>query len=557
MRLLKDTSIRVILLITLGVFLVLWSGVSAFTLSSLDRVTHLLTISEDQKADINIITRGNDQYFRTVTRLARAMDYAQSGDNDNAAKIIASAAGALQISKAALAEFKARPHPSLDPALTKVMTDSWTRLISDGLEPMFAAAQARQADRYRQLFRIVYPPLSVAFGAAADKYKTAATSYVYIKQVYSLVKLSQRLLIGALIVGIIILAFTDRYLRKFMLKPLERIESQLETLATGHLAEVIVAFGRNNIGQLIPHLQSMQQSLIRTVTAIRDGAASIYQGAGEISDGNSDLSSRTEQQAAALEQTAASMEQLSATVKQNTENVLQANKMALAAADTAKQGGAIVDEVVATMSSITTSSKKIADITGVINGIAFQTNILALNAAVEAARAGEQGRGFAVVAGEVRSLAQRSAQAAKEIEGLIAESVERVNTGSLQASRAGETMHEIVQAVGRVTGLMGEISSASEEQSRGISQIGQAVAEMDGVTQQNAALVQESAAASASLKEQARRLTETVSIFQLPDSATFADDTAPAVMAAKSAAPLLPQKNKTAIAPPAENWQTF
>ncbi|WP_413742350.1 methyl-accepting chemotaxis protein [Sodalis sp. RH15] len=556
MSLLKNTSIRVILLITLGFFLILWGGVSAFTLSSLNQVTQFLATSEEQKADIDIISRGNDQYFRTVTRLARAMDFVQTGEMADADKVLATAADSFQNAKDALASFKANPHLSSDTAVTDAMIDSWTKLINQALEPMFQAARAKQLDQYRQFFRTQYPPFSVAFGAAAEKFKAQARSDESVKQVYTLVDLSRKILIAALVAGIAILLLTDRYLINFMIKPLKRIESQLETLSDGHLGETIAEFGRNNVGQLIPHLQSMQQSLIRTVTAIRDSSASIYQGSGEISLGNSDLSSRTEQQASALEETAASMEQLSATVKQNTENVFQANKMVQDASDTAKKGGAIVDEVVETMSSISTSSKKIADITGVINGIAFQTNILALNAAVEAARAGEQGRGFAVVAGEVRSLAQRSAQAAKEIEGLISESVERVNTGSVQASRAGETMHNIVQAVAKVTDLMGEISSASDEQSRGISQVGQAVSEMDSVTQQNAALVQESAAAAASLEEQARLLTQTVAIFHLPAGGNNVNNAPPAEDKPEKRllSPLTasPEQEHTS-----ENWETF
>ncbi|WP_213990722.1 methyl-accepting chemotaxis protein [Sodalis sp. dw_96] len=556
MSLLKNTSIRVILLITLGFFLILWGGVSAFTLSSLNQVTQFLATSEEQKSDIDIISRGNDQYFRTVTRLARAMDFVQTGQAADADKIMASAVDSFQGARDALASFKASQHTASDPAVTKAMIDKWTALIDQALDPMFRAAQAKQMDQFRQLFRTQYPPFSVAFGAAAENFKQQTRSDASVKQVYSLVDLSRKSLIGALIAGVVILLLTDRYLINFMIKPLGRIASQLETLSEGHLGEAIAEFGRNNVGQLIPHLQNMQQSLIRTVTAIRDSSASIYQGSGEISLGNSDLSSRTEQQASALEETAASMEQLSATVKQNTENVFQANKMVQDASDTAKKGGAIVDEVVETMSSISTSSKKIADITGVINGIAFQTNILALNAAVEAARAGEQGRGFAVVAGEVRSLAQRSAQAAKEIEGLIAESVERVNTGSVQASRAGETMHNVVKAVTKVTDLMGEISSASDEQSRGISQVGQAVSEMDSVTQQNAALVQESAAAAASLEEQARLLTETVAIFHLPAGEKSVN----------SALPSGDKLEKTLLSPltaspgrehSTENWETF
>ncbi len=554
MSFLKNTSIRVILLITLGFFLVLWSGVAAFTLVSLNQVTQLLTASEDQKKDIDIITRGNDQYFRTVTRMLRAVDYVQTGETADAAKVLANAAVAMKNSEDALAEFKARQHTAINPATTDEMIASWSRVLTDGVKPMYNAALANNIVEYRNLFRKQYPPLSVAFGAAAEKFKAEAMSDTSARQMVAMVDLCKIILIMALVVGVVMLILTDRYLINFMIKPLDRIKAYLHTLSTGHLGDVISDIGQNNVGRLIPYLQEMQRNLIRTVTAIRDGSASIYQGAGEISLGNSDLSSRTEQQAAALEETAASMEELSATVKQNTENVIQANKLVQDASATAKKGGEIVDEVVLTMGSITTSSHKIADITSVINGIAFQTNILALNAAVEAARAGEQGRGFAVVAGEVRSLAQRSAQAAKEIEGLIKESVDRVNTGSKQASRAGETMHNIVQAVTRVTDLIGEISSASEEQSRGITQVGKAVLEMDGVTQQNAALVQESAAAAASLEEQARLLTETVSVFHLPDSeklhtATTASLNRPSNTPTKTV--------KVNAGKPNEHWETF
>lgn len=556
MRVLKNASIRAILLITLGFFLLLWGGVSAFTLSSLNQVNHLLTVSEDQKKDIDLVTHGNDQYFRTVTRLSRAMDYVQTGELADADKVLATAATAMQSTKAALDEFKLRQHPSIDPAITDNIISSWTSLINQGMAPLLQAAQEKNIDEYRRIYRTQSPPFSVAFGAAAEKFKDEAMSQEGARRVSELVDWCKNILIAAIIAGLIILALTDRYLVNCMIKPLERFKLQLHTLSDGQLDDSIDDFGRNNVGRLFPYLQEMQRNLIRTVSAIRDGSASIYQGAGEISLGNTDLSSRTEQQAAALEESAASMEQLSATVKQNTENVFQANKMVQDASNTARKGGEIVDEVVATMSSITTSSKKIADITGVINGIAFQTNILALNAAVEAARAGEQGRGFAVVAGEVRSLAQRSAQAAKEIEGLIAESVERVSTGSIQASRAGDTMHSIVQAVNRVTDLMGEISSASEEQSRGISQVSTAVAEMDGVTQQNAALVQESAAAAASLEEQARLLTETVSVFRLPAMAgqslkVDASTLPPAVT------PTALLKTPSGREKLTENWETF
>lgn len=318
-----------------------------------------------------------------------------------------------------------------------------------------------------------------------------------------------------LLIVLIVLAFIWLGLQRVLLRPLQRIMAHIQTIADGDLTHEIEAEGRSEMGQLAAGLKTMQQSLIRTVSAVRDNADSIYTGAGEISAGSSDLSSRTEQQASALEETAASMEQLTATVKQNADNARQASQLAQSASETARHGGKVVDGVVNTMHEIADSSKKIADIISVIDGIAFQTNILALNAAVEAARAGEQGRGFAVVAGEVRNLASRSAQAAKEIKALIEDSVSRVDTGSVLVESAGETMTDIVNAVTRVTDIMGEIASASDEQSRGIDQVALAVSEMDRVTQQNASLVQESAAAAAALEEQASRLTLAVSAFRL------------------------------------------
>jgi methyl-accepting chemotaxis protein-1 (serine sensor receptor) len=305
------------------------------------------------------------------------------------------------------------------------------------------------------------------------------------------------------------------FISRTVLRPLREAGDHFEKIAAGDFTGRIDVRSNNEIGHLFSAVKRMQESLTRTVASVRRGVDEINVGSREISAGNADLSSRTEQQAASLEETAASMEELASTVKQNADNARQANQLAASASDVAERGGSAVSEVVSTMEGISASSRKISEIVSVIDGIAFQTNILALNAAVEAARAGEQGKGFAVVAGEVRSLAQRSAQAAKEIKGLIEDSVSKVGAGSQQVERAGATMQEIVASVKRVTDIMGEISAASEEQSSGIDQVNRAVSQMDEVTQQNAALVEEAAAAAGSLQEQAQRLAEAVAVFKI------------------------------------------
>ena len=305
------------------------------------------------------------------------------------------------------------------------------------------------------------------------------------------------------------------FINRTVLRPLHDAGDHFEKISGGDFTGRIEVRSTNEIGHLFGAIKRMQESLTRTVASVRRGVEEINLGAREISAGNTDLSSRTEEQAASLEETAASMEELASTVKQNADNARQANQLAASASDVAERGGSAVSEVVNTMEGISASSRKISEIVSVIDGIAFQTNILALNAAVEAARAGEQGKGFAVVAGEVRSLAQRSAQAAKEIKGLIEDSVTKVGAGSQQVERAGATMQEIVASVKRVTDIMGEISAASEEQSSGIDQVNRAVSQMDEVTQQNAALVEEAAAAAGSLQEQAQRLAEAVAVFKI------------------------------------------
>ncbi|WP_250528993.1 methyl-accepting chemotaxis protein [Caballeronia sp. ATUFL_F1_KS4A] len=340
---------------------------------------------------------------------------------------------------------------------------------------------------------------------------------------------------GAIALGIAAAAFAWLSLRRAIARPLEAALGHFESIAAGDLRREVAITSRDEMGQLLEGLAKMRTSLLTTVRTVRSGSESIASATQQIAAGNTDLSSRTEEQASALQETASSMEELTGTVRQNADNARQASALAANASEIAGKGSAVVTQVVDTMREINGSSSKIADIITIIEGIAFQTNILALNAAVEAARAGEEGRGFAVVAGEVRSLAQRSSAAAKEIKELIDTSVARVQTGTTLVDAAGRTMSEIIGAVQRVTDIMGEIAAASEEQSSGIEQVSRAVTQMDEVTQQNAALVEEAAAAAQSLEDQAGRLRQAVAVFQVADGAALAAVPAASTMAAKIA----------------------
>ncbi|WP_459613971.1 methyl-accepting chemotaxis protein [Dickeya oryzae] len=403
--------------------------------------------------------------------------------------------------------------------LADQFAENLQRYNREGIQPTDSAIRAGQMEQAIRLYDSKVSPLEKQSHAVLSQLVTlqvdvAKEEYTQSVQRYQWLKTLAILAVLAGISGAVVFGWL---MVRGIVHSLLQAQSAAEAVANGDLTYPITVRGRDEITVVLNTLSHMQDSLGRIVTQVRHGAESVRMASGEIAHGNHDLSARTESQASALEQTAASMEQLSATVKQNADNARQANQLAQTASHVAEQGGSVVTQVVETMREINDSAQRIADIISVIDSIAFQTNILALNAAVEAARAGEQGRGFSVVAGEVRALAQRSAESAREIKALISSSVERIESGSTLADKAGNTMHDVVNSIRRVTDIMGEISSASHEQSSGVSQIGDAVVSMERTTQQNAALVEEMAAAAGSLSGQAEELVQAVGVFRLSE----------------------------------------
>jgi len=409
------------------------------------------------------------------------------------------------------------PMSEKERALVSQIAASRKAFVDGGLLPAVAAIRANDNAQAIQLLNGPMTQLYASLNALGiqlinEQQAAALAEYQASQATFELVR---AVCLAGLAFGLIMAALVGYLLVRAIVRPIEQAVKIAGAVAQGDLTQTIEVTSTDETGRLLQALKDMNDSLVRIVGQVRTGTDNIATASSEIAAGNLDLSSRTEQQAGSLEETASSMEELTSTVKQNADNARQANALATSASEVAGKGGAVVAEVVQTMGAINTSATRIVDIIAVIDGIAFQTNILALNAAVEAARAGEQGRGFAVVAGEVRSLAQRSAAAAKEIKVLIDDSVEKVHHGSELVDRAGTTMAEIVQSVNRVTDIMSEITAASQEQTAGIEQINGAIAQMDQVTTQNAALVEQASAAATSLQEEAAKLAQTVGEFKL------------------------------------------
>ncbi|CAN7242384.1 methyl-accepting chemotaxis protein [Trinickia sp. LjRoot230] len=514
----RNWTVRRSLLAVLAVFAAMMVFGGVLGVLALERSNVSAQRQSEIARQVILINDGYKDTTRTRSALTRA--YAALKERDDKTTCDAALKSAQTTIDRAAREtdaFRQSGHfDGQDDALKQQLLDAADRLAAQ-LTLAFQALRNDNTAAYVEINDRDITAAGIAYSAAVEKFQTLAgtlakASSAQAEQEYGWVV---ALVAVGLSFALTLVVATHFALRRIVIGPLQQASSVLDRIAANDLTVEVPAAGTNEIGQLFEAMRRMRQGLWQTVSEVRTNCDAIHTAAREIAAGNIDLSSRTEQQSASLQNTATNMEELTATVKRNAENAEQASDLATSAAQVAARGGQVVERAVQTMSAVSASSQKIADITGMIDSIAFQTNILALNAAVESARAGEAGRGFAVVASEVRSLAQRSAAAAHEIKTLIGASVEDVKSGNTLVIEAGQTMSELVTAVREVAAIMGEITSATAEQNIGIGQIGDAVSQMDQVTQQNAALVEESAAAASALEQQAQATARAVAAFRL------------------------------------------
>jgi methyl-accepting chemotaxis protein len=514
----KKLTVRFSLLASLGLFVLMLVIGAALGIVTLHRANQALSLVDQLGTETQAI---NDVYKDTTrTRSAMIRAYAESKESGKPASSssgIGSAATSQGRSVKALQAFVAHESESAtDPQLRKDLDSSATRLLAS-LDDAIAALRADDTAAYAAINAKRLTPEGGAFSALLDKFQKQQTelSEQVMAQRKAEYKLVTWLVAAGIAAALALVAGMHFFLRRMVLRPMEHAVELLDRVARGDLTANVQVTHANEIGQLMRGIAHMQQSLSAMVAGVRRSAQTIGTAAREVADGNADLSARTESQASSLQETAASMEELTGTVQQTAENTSHARELAETASTTAASSGAVMRRMMETMAQIDASSQRVVDIVAVIDGIAFQTNILALNAAVEAARAGEQGRGFAVVAAEVRTLAQRSATAAKEIKALIDDSARNIDSGTKLAKDAGSSMGHMVESVQRVAGLVVEIADASREQGHGIGQVNRAIVQMDEVTQRNAALVEQSAAATEAMREQAAELSDMVSVFRL------------------------------------------